>query len=371
MSMKGRWLAFVCALPFLGLTAAVQAQLRCDCESIVGVCSAEVDVRGTRVEITTNHIGCARVDYLIDGQPFVSLVVDGEARENWSAPTASPRISIDSCRVCAEAADGASAGPQVLAPLATFTPDTPSPLRPLIQVQPAYPAAAAEAGVQGWVELAISVAESGVVEQAEVLRAEPPGAFEAAAREAVMRWRYPPIDEARTIAERIEFRIPSAAPAGFAPEPTAAERAGSNPRNACVREGARFNYGDRVEVTLVNACAEPLAVFGCAIGTGQFQGRWTCAGSEATETALAPHADSGPDAPWRAQLTESAARFSTGFASTYLLSRAPNSEYWWVACALDDAECIDAAQAWLQLLAGQPATADPQSRSRVTLARSF
>lgn len=365
--MKFRLL--LCALPLFGLAAAAEAQLRCDCERIVGTCAAEVGVQGTLIEVTTDQSGCARVDYLIDGQPFVSLVVDGEARENWTAPTAVPRTSIESCRVCAQTDQGAGADPRAFTPLPAPLLSEPAPFRPLIQVQPAYPPAAEEAGVQGWVELAVTVAGNGVVERAEVLRAEPLGVFEDAAWNAVLRWRYPSIGEARTIVERIEFRVPSApVPAAFEIQPPPLDRLGAAQRNACVREDGRFNYGDRVDVSLINACAEPLAVFGCAIGTGQYQGRWTCTAFETTDTALAPQTHEASGASSRAQPADG---LTAELSNAHVLSRAPNSEYWWLACSLDDAECLEAGRAWLTALAGQPASADPQSRSRVALARSF
>ena len=56
---------------------------------------------------------CARVDYFVDGQPFVSVVVDGEDRENWLARTTNPRILVQSCQVCRDT--GASADRNVAA----------------------------------------------------------------------------------------------------------------------------------------------------------------------------------------------------------------------------------------------------------------
>ena len=53
------------------------AQYRCDCTSVVDTCSAEVTARGSFLEIKTSAQQCARVDYFVDGQPFVSVVVDG------------------------------------------------------------------------------------------------------------------------------------------------------------------------------------------------------------------------------------------------------------------------------------------------------
>src|SRR5690606_7129535 len=87
------------------------AQFRCDCTAIVDTCTAEVAIRGTAIEVTTDRPQCARVDYFVDGQPFVSLAVDGEDRREWVARTANPRIIVQSCQVCR---DTTTATPQAI-----------------------------------------------------------------------------------------------------------------------------------------------------------------------------------------------------------------------------------------------------------------
>src|SRR5512147_2299191 len=75
-------------------------QYRCDCTSVVDTCTANVAARGSFLEVKTDRPQCARVDYFVDGQPFVSVVVDGEDRQNWPARTANPKILVQSCQVC-------------------------------------------------------------------------------------------------------------------------------------------------------------------------------------------------------------------------------------------------------------------------------
>src|SRR5688572_14050140 len=101
-----------------------EAQYRCDCTTVVDTCDAEVAARGSFLEIKTNQQQCARVDYFVDGQPMVSVVVDGEDRENWLARTTNPRILVQSCQVCRDM--GASAAAPAAAPRATTAP-TPAP----------------------------------------------------------------------------------------------------------------------------------------------------------------------------------------------------------------------------------------------------
>jgi TonB family protein len=243
-----------------------------------------------------------------------------------------------------------------------------APLRPMIQVQPEYPETAVAQGVQGYVELDVTVGEQGTVEGATIVASVPEGVFDAAARAAVMRWRYPAEEgrAAQSVTERIEFRVPVAP---TIPEREAAAASvgafGNGSRNACVREESKFNYGDRVEIVLINACDMPLAFAGCASGTGQYSGRWTCATTERAGTLLVPPDDARVG---QATLVEDAA---ITFIDRFVVSRAPNSEYWWLACTLDDAPCREAAGVWIRSLDGQLASADPQARTPATLARSY
>jgi len=365
-----RTLAWLGVLPLLAAAQHADAQLRCDCRRIVGACAAEVELRGGLVEVTTDRLECSRVDYLIDGQPFVALVVDGASRQGVTAPTASPVVTVESCRVCADITADDAPEPRLALPQGANADD--DMLRPLIQVQPEYPPDAAERGLQGWVELAVTVGEPGVVQRADVLRSEPAGVFDAAASAAVLRWRYPPVTEPRSIVERIEFRIPVEPPVAATPsvsEPARTVSGGAGPRNACVREGSRFNFGDRVEVALISTCADPLAVFGCAIGTGRFGGRWSCTTSDLTQTVLVSPDDERVGQPL--SIVSDDGIVTTIYSSRFLVSRAPNSESWWLACALDDADCLDAGRMWVRALDGQVANADPQRRSRAALARSY
>ena len=65
-------------------------------------------------------------------------------------------------------------------------------LIPLVRVNPDYPHRAALKGVEGYVVVRFTVTETGSVADPEVLRADPPGYFESAARRAILRWKYQP-----------------------------------------------------------------------------------------------------------------------------------------------------------------------------------
>lgn len=75
-------------------------------------------------------------------------------------------------------------------------------------VAPRYPVAAERAGRGGWVDLEFTVAADGAVRAAQVLRSEPAGLFDAAALEAVRRWRYRPVErDGQKIEQRAQLRV--------------------------------------------------------------------------------------------------------------------------------------------------------------------
>jgi hypothetical protein len=190
--------------------------------------------------------------------------------------------------------------------------------------------------------------------------------FDAAAVAAVARWRYP-ADPARsppTLKERVEF-----APAAAAPGRTAALRAAAGPRNDCVREDAVYNYGDMVDVGLINACAEPLVVFSCTQGTGRNLARWVCVSSEEQGNVLVAPSDTRLGNRYIGGSADGARTYT--YSDSFSVTRAPNSQYWWVACAEQDAGCRADARLWAGAVSGQSASVDPQARSRTALGRSY
>jgi protein TonB len=79
---------------------------------------------------------------------------------------------------------------------------------PIERPGPDYPDAAADAGIEGFVLLAVVVAPDGVVVDVKVLKAEPPGwGFEEAAVEAVKKWRYKPPGHEVHFQIRVEFTL--------------------------------------------------------------------------------------------------------------------------------------------------------------------
>jgi TonB family protein len=358
----------------LASVGSIEAQpLRCDCTNIVDTCTANVEAHGSYLDIKTNAKQCARVDYFVDGQPLVSVAMDGEDRRDWPARTASPKIIVQSCQVCrdngaaavptlrssaAAAAKASNSGAQPASKPATEADK--GGLEPLIASVPAYPPDARRRKVEGYADVEFTVNALGNVEGAHVTASQPKGTFDAAATAAVSRWRFAPEPgrAPQTLTKRVDFKLDTR----DAAESTTGTALG--PRNECVREDAVYNYGDTVDVGLINACSVPLLVFGCAPGTGRYEGRWLCNDSEQEGNVLVPQND-----------RRLGTRFANGvrsfkYTDGFSVIRAPNSQYWWIACTEQDSTCLSDARDWVRSVGGQPATVDPRDRSRAEVARS-
>lgn len=74
---------------------------------------------------------------------------------------------------------------------------------PLVRVSPDYPPAALARNLQGWVQVQFSVGATGLVQNAKVVKADPPGVFDQAALRAIARWRYNPMIENGKAVERV------------------------------------------------------------------------------------------------------------------------------------------------------------------------
>ena len=348
---------------------AAHGQYRCDCTSVVDTCTANVAARGSFLEVKTDRPQCARVDYFVDGQPFVSVVVDGEDRQNWPARAANPKILVQSCQVCRD--NGASGpAPAARTPPPAAAAQSPAGegadagLKPLIAVAPGYPAGALVRELKGHVDVEFTVNSAGRVEKARVVTAEPKGVFDSAALAAVQRRRYAedPARAPQVIQERLDFQPPRVAS-------RAAALAATGPRNQCVRQDAVYNYGEMVDVGLINACDNALVVFGCAQGIGRNVGRWVCSTSEERGDVLVGAGDQRIGKRYAAG--DAAAVRTYTYTDSFSVTRAPNSEYWWVACVESDTACRADARQWARAVSGQDASVDPQDRSPVTVARSY
>ena len=73
---------------------------------------------------------------------------------------------------------------------------------PLVRVNAQYPSRAQARGIEGWVHVRFTVTPLGTTDQVEVVDADPRGFFEAAAKNAVKKYRYKPKFEGGKAVER-------------------------------------------------------------------------------------------------------------------------------------------------------------------------
>ena len=104
------------------------------------------------------------------------------------------------------AADASRAEPQ--SPAATFPTDKEIIDNPIDRPGFSYPQAAYEAGIEGVVTLRIVIGADGIVKEATVVKADPPGWFEEAAVTGIKRWRYKPPGREVISTIVVEFKIP-------------------------------------------------------------------------------------------------------------------------------------------------------------------
>lgn len=372
------------------------AEWRCDCTTIVDACSATVTVEADAVSIASDHRQCSRVDYLIDGLPFVALVVDGKERQSWLTRSENPRVLMQSCQVCL---DNAAATAPVLTPRAPTSEreierEEPE-LSRLIAVDPRYPPSAASSGIEGFVEVSFMVTALGRVENAVVTAAEPPGVFEQTALAAISRWRYSAEQgrEPSPLKHRFDFKAKDAHSDAPAPSGAAVETAidaliahsssysedadtelgagepQSVARNQCIREQVSYDFGEMVEVNLMNTCNEPVMVYSCAEGMGRYQRRWVCQSSESAKSVLVRPGDRLVGNVAMLEVPEGVRTFR--YVENLFVARARNTEYWWLACGVDDADCRGSGRQWARSMDGKAASVDPQLWTQQSVARSY
>jgi protein TonB len=77
---------------------------------------------------------------------------------------------------------------------------------PLVRIDPTYPPREQSRGVEGWVLVQFTVTATGTVRDAVVVESEPKSVFDAAALEAIGRWRYNPRVDRGIAVDRVGLR---------------------------------------------------------------------------------------------------------------------------------------------------------------------
>ena len=367
------------ALVIYALPLSVSAEWRCDCTKIAGSCNAKVTVEGNWVNVTSDQKACSRVDYYVDGQPFVTVVVEGEDRQDWLSRTADPTVLVQSCQVCQ---DNLLEGPgnQVSLPqrgVSEAEAADETRRSPVIRVEPSYPADAR--GLSGYVIMKFEVTPYGDVRNASVTDAQPAGLFEEAALAAVNRWKYNPGADldggSQTMEERFAFSPTQASRTADKPRQVGSQgysvvwRSGLDTWNHCVKEGQQQDFVDMREVGLVNVCTDPVVVFSCVEGSGPAAGRWFCDAGQDSSVILVRAGDGRAGKEDRLHTADGSIAIT--YADEALIYPAAGSQYWWVACATEDLHCRDAARAWSDNMENSPAFVDPRRGFEITVAGSY
>lgn len=83
-----------------------------------------------------------------------------------------------------------------------------SDLTPITLLPPQYPLSARQRSIEGWVDVVFVVTAQGTVRDPEIIAAAPEGVFDRAAREAVLRWRFRPLQRGgKAVPARVSVRL--------------------------------------------------------------------------------------------------------------------------------------------------------------------
>lgn len=143
-------------------------------------------------------------DARVLGEARLSLKAqDFPSAQRWLAEARS--AGADAAEVSALEGDVAAAQ-AAAAQAASFV--TESTLTRTRYVAPKFPDTARARGIDGWVDLQFLVGTDGTVSEVTVVGAQPAGVFEAAAVDAVQRWRYQPVTHGgQSLAQHTRVRV--------------------------------------------------------------------------------------------------------------------------------------------------------------------
>jgi len=198
------------SLALMLLSTVAKAEARCNCAEVIDSCSASVNLDAMKVAIASNSKACARVDYLVDGQPFTALLAGGSTELNWAGPPLqNPKVIVENCRVCA------SVEPAVAANLPAMAASEVSPnssAESIIKVMPSYPREAWTNRIEGTVIMEFDINKAGQVENIRLVQSSN-ALFNFNSREALARFRFVPAQKdgkpvAVTGREQFRFQIP-------------------------------------------------------------------------------------------------------------------------------------------------------------------
>ena len=99
-------------------------------------------------------------------------------------------------------------GPRLAGLLSHSTGGTDSSIIPLARIQPQYPRRALRRNIEGEVVLAFTITPVGTVENVSVVHAAPPGVFDRAAKQAILKWKFKPkVVDGKALPQKAEQKL--------------------------------------------------------------------------------------------------------------------------------------------------------------------
>ena len=101
--MNGGSLPLFTASILLVMVSAASAELpRCQCsyKDWVGDCKAKLEQKGKWIKVISNTQQCSRIEWLIDGEPHLTIVTDGAGMKEWLGKAEKPTLIVESCKIC-------------------------------------------------------------------------------------------------------------------------------------------------------------------------------------------------------------------------------------------------------------------------------
>ena len=99
-------------------------------------------------------------------------------------------------------------GPRLAGLLSHSTGGSDSSIIPLVRIQPQYPRRALRRNIEGEVVVAFTITPVGTVENVSVVRSEPPGVFDRAAKRAILKWKFKPkVVDGKALSQKAEQKL--------------------------------------------------------------------------------------------------------------------------------------------------------------------
>ncbi len=73
---------------------------RCDCDHIVGSCTARVSAQANWLTISSSTPRCSHIQFHVNGAPQATTITGGTDQQEWLGQSPARRIIVESCRIC-------------------------------------------------------------------------------------------------------------------------------------------------------------------------------------------------------------------------------------------------------------------------------